>query len=202
MSDFWVSFLANLSADLLLAIALYIILTRPGERRKEKEAMLLGLGLLKNEIEVNIARCSEYVDVLKNPTRKINDLFPLRYRRSTWNSLKDSGFLGQLNDPQLAYYLFTMNEITFIANRNLRRFQLSFIDDPTKKTKILAKIAKNDGEHLLVVLAEVLKKLAHIKSVSVTPLEDVFDEDNDIEANRKTRKSIRKQKAKSAQAAI
>ncbi|MEW6027889.1 MAG: hypothetical protein AB1554_00245 [Chloroflexota bacterium] len=199
MSDFWVNFLANLSADFLLAIMLYIILTRPDERRKEKEAMLLGLGLLKNEIEVNAARCKEYIAALKIPTKKINDLFPLRYRRSTWNSLKDSGFLGQLNDPQLAYYLFTMNEITFIANRNLRRFQLSFIDDPGEKTKTLAQIARNDGEHLLVVLEEVLKQLAHIKSISVSPLEDAFEEDDDIEANRKTSKpkSARKPKAKS-----
>ena len=60
MSEFLISFLANLAADSILAVALYFILTQPSEKKKAQAAVSQSLGLIKAEALINISRASAF----------------------------------------------------------------------------------------------------------------------------------------------
>jgi len=178
MGDFMNNFLANLASDALFAIVIYIIITQPSERRKERAAFNQALGLLKAEAQVNRARANIYLKELAEPNDRVSELFPLRFMRGAWNALKESGALSRLNDAQLAYHLFRMNEIAYVANRNFRRYQLAFMEDTGGKHDVLAEIARKDSERLVVAIDEVLSRLEHIE-VSQFPVE-YFDDIEEI----------------------
>lgn len=164
MSDFWINFLANLAADALLAFAVYWIVQRPDEARKRQAIRNQALGLLKRETEVNLERAQRYVQFLDHSANALSGEFPLRYTRGAWNALKESGFLSNLDDPHLAYSLFRMNETALVANRNLRRLQLAFLEETGGDRELLARVARNDSARLLELLYRVLEHLQDIES--------------------------------------
>jgi hypothetical protein len=176
MSEFWVNFLANMASDVFLAAAIYLIVTRPGERRSERAMVNQALGLLKAEVKVNADRARGYAQALADPSKGIVALCPLRYTRGAWNALKESGFFSNLRDPHLAYYLFRMNEATLIANRNLRRFQLAYLEDTGGKRPLLAHTARDDSRRVLNAIEKVLEQLENVPLASY-PVEDPFELD-------------------------
>lgn len=173
MNEFWINFLANLAADALLAIAVYFIVTQPGEKKKAIEIKEQSLGLLKAEAQVNEKRARAYIEALNPPSPAIVSLFPLRYTRGAWNALKDSGFLANINDPVLSYYLFRMNESTLVANKNLRKIQLAYLKDTDENIELLAQVAKRDSEYLVTILTRVLAMLEKVKIPEIAA-NDIF----------------------------
>lgn len=173
MNAFLSDFLANLAADALLAIVVYLIVTQPGEKKKSEQRKRRALGLLKSEALINRDRARSYVSSLVDPTGIQTDLFPLRYTRGAWNSLRESGFLPELEDPELAYYLFRMNELGLVANKNLRRFELAHLESTGGRIDILAELARKNSEHFLRLLTIVLEKLEETEAVAIA--EGVFN---------------------------
>lgn len=173
INEFWINFLANLAADAILAVAIYYIITQPGEKKKEKRTREQSLGLLKAEMQVNEKRARKYIEALENPSPDIALLFPLRYTRGAWNALKDSGFLSNLEDAVLSYYLFRMNETTLVANKNLRKVQLYYLENTDEDIKLLAEIAKRDSEQLCSLLTQLLSMLQKVKIPKVAE-NDIF----------------------------
>jgi hypothetical protein len=178
MSDFGVNFLSNFLANLvsgaLLAFVIYWIVTRPDERKREQASLKQAIGLLKTEIDTNITRAKSYIQALGSPNAEIIALLPLRYTRGAWNALKESGFLPKLNDPKLIYYLLRANEATLVANRNLRKFELSHLEGKRETNALLAQTAQNDSIHLLKVLQGVSAVLEQEKVPKVF-LEETFE---------------------------
>ena len=156
MSEFWVNFLANLLADALLAIAVYYAITQPSEKKAKQAQVKQALGLLRMELQTNRLRAEKYIQVLNNRDSDLIALFPLRFTRGAWNAVKESNLLPQLNDARLVYYLLRMNELALVANKNLRRLQLSYLEDTGADRFLLAETAKRDCENFLEILLQVL----------------------------------------------
>lgn len=161
MNEFLVNFFANLAADALIGIAIYIAITQPGERRAAQTRLKQALGLLKAELETNAARANTYIEKIsasKDDTN-LEALFPLRFTRGAWNALKESGFLPQLNDARLVYYLLRANELTVVANRSLSKYRNAAPDD-IENIEALAEKARRDSQHLLEALRPLISILA------------------------------------------
>jgi type II secretory pathway component PulM len=159
-SDFHINLLSNVVSDLILAFILYWVLTQPQEKRAEKQRINDILGLLKAEIEKNLKRAEEYASAIGDPDIDVASLFPLRYTRGTWNTFKESGFIRHIKDLQLIHQLLEMNEATYTANRNIRRFQLAYLEPKDKDIHHLAENAVEDARQLSHVLSETLQRLA------------------------------------------
>jgi hypothetical protein len=191
MTDFWTGFLANLSSDALLAIALYFILTQPGERKRAAEAKTATLGLLKAELITNHSRARSYIKQLaridktlmkgrKNSARlAIADSFPLRFTRGAWNALREGGFLPGINNPFLVLSLFSVNERTVVANRTLRRFELVTLKNEPGDPRVFAKIAALDVKKLLTAQAQALSAMKDIEAGKTGPPVSDFDGQED-----------------------
>lgn len=171
VNEFWINFLANLAADALLAVAVYLIVTQPGEKRKSKQRQIHALGLLKSEAQINQARAESYIASLANPASIETTIFPLRYTRGAWNALRESGFISELEDPRLVYYLFRMNEIGLIANKNLRRLELAHLEKTGGKIIELAELSRKNSEQFLSALSRVLDGMQGIEVVTIEPPE-------------------------------
>jgi hypothetical protein len=167
MSEFWINFCANLASDALLAVAIYFIVTQPGEKRKYAARRDSALGLLKSEAEINRQRAVSYFDKLSLPDSVTTSAFPMRFTRGAWNALKETGLLAELDDPTLAYRLFRMNELAMIANRNLRRFELAHLEETGGKISELGELTRKDCANYLANLDAALSKLQGIESVQL-----------------------------------
>ena len=172
--NFFSNFTANILSDALLAIALFFIVTQPGEKKKKDIATEKSLGLLKAEAQVNFNRADAYSKALIKPSDELVTLFPLRYSRGAWNALKETDFFSNLHDPHLIYYLFRMNEATFVANRNLRKLQLALLDKKQKNLGFLVETAQKESEHVLNVLGNVVQMMDDIKLPEFA-IEDPFE---------------------------
>jgi hypothetical protein len=164
MSDFWINFLSNLLADALLAVAVYIIVTKPGEKRTEEQNFKQALSLLRTEIQINLERAKSYIKALDGQISKIDihDLIPMRFSRGAWNALKEINFLAQIYNAELVYYLLRMNETALVANKNLRKLELCFLEKSSGNKKLLAQTASEESEHLLKIfirVAEILDQM-------------------------------------------
>lgn len=160
MNEFFVNFFANLAADALIGIAVYIAITQPGERKSAQKRLGQALGLLKAELELNAVRATMYIEKLSAPKDDANleALFPLRFTRGAWNALKESGFLPQLNDARLVYYLLQANELTVVANRSLSKYRTAAPND--ENLGALVAKARRDSQHLLEALRPLISTLA------------------------------------------
>jgi len=158
MNEFLINFFANLAADALIGIAVYIAITQPSERRAAQERLRQALGLLKAELEINAARANTYIEKIStSKDASLEELFPLRFTRGAWNALKESGFLPQLNDARLVYYLLQANELTVVANRSLSKYRDAAPDD--EKIGAFAERARQDCQHLLEALTPLISIL-------------------------------------------
>jgi len=175
MNEFWINFLANISADTLLAIAIYIIVTQPSERQKQKRNRNQSMGLLKAEILVNHHRAKDYIKTLSVLKSDISELFPLRFSRGAWNALKDSGFLASIENPILSYLIFRMNESSLVANKDLRRYEIAIIDKNEYNLDKLTNIAINDTKSMLTILERIIPMLDYVK-VPAVEFEGLFPE--------------------------
>src|SRR3972149_5051292 len=119
--DFWTNFLANISADIIIAIAVFIAITSPSEKREAKERVRQGLGLLEAEMETNAGRAKSYLKILNGKAAGLKTLSPLRYTRGAWNAMKESGFLLQLKDAIMVYHLLRVNEALVVADASLHK---------------------------------------------------------------------------------
>ncbi len=167
MSDFWVSFLANISADGLIAAALYFLLTRPDEKRKARSTARQALALIRKETEQNRERASEYLAALGELTSgpmtedQYRSIFPLHFTRGAWNAMREGGFLPATEDPAIARSLFTMNELTTIANNNLRKLELVILGDSDANLHLMARTAHESIRLLIPTIEDSLVHLAH-----------------------------------------
>ena len=133
------------------------------------------LGLLKAEIQVNHKRARAYVRALTEPSETIVSLFPLRYSRGAWNALKEIGVFSDLDDARLKYYLFRMNEATLVANKNLRKLQLAYLEDTDEgNLDLLVETAQQETRLVLRVLDRVLQMLRDVP-VPDFAFEDPFE---------------------------
>lgn len=172
MEDFLVNFLANLAADALIGIILYIAITQPSEKRAARRRLRQALGLLKAELALNAARARSYIEKISvsGDELDIEALFPLRFTRGAWNALKESGFLPQINDPRLVYYLLRANEATFVANQHLAKFRSAVLGGD-KGIGVLAEKVRQDSEHLLEATSPLLSMLDKMDLPSFTQKE-------------------------------
>jgi hypothetical protein len=152
--DFWTNFLANITADIILAIAVFIAITRPSEKREAQEHVRQALGLLKAEMEVNDRRAKNYLQTLRGTAADLKALTPLRYTRGAWNALKEGGFLLQLKDAILVYHLLRVNEAIVVADASLHKVIIAVRDG--KGTRSLLQVAIKDNERLLKVFEPLL----------------------------------------------
>lgn len=164
MDKFGWSFLANLAAGALIAVVVYIIITRPGEKRKAKRRRLQALGLLKSEMEINANRVRLIASAISDG-REGELPCPLHFSRGAWNALRASGFIAELADPHLAYSLFRMNEICTYANNNLRLWERAYLEDESKRTKALRKTCLRNCESLDRNLADALHRMSGIEVI-------------------------------------
>ncbi len=185
MNEFLISFVANLAADALLAVAVYLIVTQPGEKRKSEQRRRRALGLLKSEAMVNRERARSYISDLVDPKSIQAESFPLRYTRGAWNALRESGFLAEAEDRELAYYLFRMNEFGLIANKNLRRLELAHLENTGGRITSLGELARRNSEHFSQLLTIVLERLEDIEAVTIddehSPLGEDESDDEDMD---------------------
>ncbi len=165
MDGFWISFLANLASDAILAIAIFVIVTQPGEKRKTRKRNRQSLGLLKAETEINKGRATAYLASLAELDDALPQLFPLRFTRGAWNSLRESGFLAGFEDPRLAYFLFRMNETGLVANKNLRRLELAYLEETGGNRRLIADTACANVALFAVLVDKVLALLQHVQPV-------------------------------------
>ncbi len=154
MDEFWMNFWSNLLADALIAVIVYYALDIPSERRRKREErarrasqIRQTLGLLRAELDVNRSRARSYIQAL-NRGSDLSELFPLRFTRGAWNAIKESNILPEISDTNLVYHLLRMNEAALIANKNLRKLQLAYIDGKKRKPT-LSEIARRDCENFL-----------------------------------------------------
>ena len=188
MSEFWINFFANLASDTLLAVAIYFIVTQPGEKRKSQEQRVRALGLLKSEAEINSHRATSYIANLTYPHEVKTAIFPMRFTRGAWNALREGGFIAELDDPTLAYDLFRMNEGGLIANKNLRRFELAHLEETGGKISDLGDLARKNCEIYRDMLGLVLNQLQAVATVHAGA--QAFSlEGEDVDARKMTRKS-------------
>lgn len=155
-SDFWTNFLANISADIIIAVAIYIALTRPIEKRETEARIKQALGMLKSEMIINSERAESHLKILNGSVTEYTKLSTLRYTRGVWNALKESGFLPQLKDPALVYHILRANEAIVIAEKSLHNFIIA--DRDQKPTQSLSMRAAADNQ----VLIEVIKPLINL----------------------------------------
>lgn len=154
VADFWTNFLANIFADALIAIAVFIAITRPGEKKEVQERIRQALGLLKAEMETNATRARCYLKTLSGTAADLKTLSPLQYTRGAWNALKESGFLPQLKDTMLVYHLLRVNEAIVVADASLHRVLVAVRN--RKGTRSLVQAAIRDNERLLRVFDPLL----------------------------------------------
>jgi hypothetical protein len=140
--------------DIIIAIAVFIAITRPNEKIEARARVRQALGLLKAEMETNATRARHYNQTLGDKDADLKTLSRLRYTRGAWNALKESGFLPQLNDAQLVYHLLRVNETLVVADSSLYKVLIAVRD--RKGTRSLVQIAKHDTERLLKVLEPLL----------------------------------------------
>jgi hypothetical protein len=164
MNEFWLNFLSNLAADALLAVAVYVIVTKPGKKRTEEQNFKQALSLLRTEIQINLERAKLYIQTLDGQISKIDihNLIPLRFSRGAWNALKEINFLAQIHNAELVYYLLRMNETALVANKNLRKLELCFLEKSSGNKKLLAQTSREESEHLLKIfmrVAEILDQM-------------------------------------------
>ena len=179
MSDFWVNFFANITADGLIAIGLYFVLTRPDERRNARCVALQALGLIRTETQLNRDRATTYLSALTKSIRRprgatINeaqyrDMFPLHFTRGAWNAMREGGFLPATEDPTIPHSLFTMNELATIANNNLRKLELVLLGESEANLNLMARTAHESVKLLVPALDDVLAKLAAVGIPDPTP---------------------------------
>ena len=188
MDEFLVNFYANLAADAILApiiaIIIYYLVTKPGEKKKDAESFKRALVLLQTEIDINMERAQKYVQALNSPIDDINSLSPMRYTRGAWNALKESGFLPKLNNPELVHHLLRMNETALVANKNLRKLQLAYLEKTKRKKPLLAAVAKKESTQLLSLYSQVASSLdqMNLPSFEVEYIdEDEIPEEEELE---------------------
>ena len=176
MNEFLINFFANLAADALIGIAVYIAITQPSERKIAQKRLEQALGLLKAELEINATRANTYIEKISasKDDASLEALFPLRFTRGAWNALKESGFLPQVNDARLVYYLLRANELIVVANRSLSKYRNAAPDDENIGT--IVEKARRDSQHLL----EALRPLISLLSKMDLPLfsrEEIYEAD-------------------------
>ena len=165
MGGLWSGFFANLFSDALLGVAVFVMITRPGERRRASTRRMQALGLLKTEIETNRSRVRSIQHAIKSGGEAELDC-PMHFTRGAWLALRDAGFISELDDPQLAYLMFRMNEITSEANTNLRIWYRAGFGDKSKRTEGLREVCLGNLDFLAPAMDVVLMKLAHVRTVS------------------------------------
>lgn len=182
LNEFLINFSANLLADAILAYVIYRIITQPTAKKKEDENFGQALALLRTEIKINSERANDYIIALDEPIKDINSLTPLRFSRGAWNALKESDFLPKLNNAELVYNLLRMNETALVANKNLRRLQLAYLEKTKVDKKQLAELAIKESKHLLDIFSHVASILDQMNLPSfamVDPLneDEIYEED-------------------------
>jgi hypothetical protein len=177
LNEFFVNFSANLAADILIGIAVYLAITQPGEKKAAQKRLEQALGLLKAELEINAARANAYIEKISVYKDDVNldTLFPFRFTRGAWNALKESGFLPQLNDARLVYHLLQANELTVVANRSLSKYRNALPDDNENIVAITEK-ARRDCQHLLLALKPLISILAKM-DLPLFSREEIYEAD-------------------------
>ena len=180
MDSFWSSFLANLLADALMAVTIYLIITQPGEKRRAVKRRLQALGLLKSEVETNLTRVRVIAESI-NFSHEDDLRCPLRFTRGAWNALRDSGFISERDDPRLAYSLFRMNEINMVATDNLRLlWERANLEDESKRTNSLRNTCLRNCKSLEIALVDVLQRMSGVQAITFDyKLDDGCRHDND-----------------------
>ena len=167
MEGFWSNFLANFFSDILLAVAVYLILTKPGEKKRATRRRLHALGLLKTEVETNRDRIHLIAKAIEH-SEEDKITHPFHFTRGAWNALMESGFMSELDDPILAYRLFHMNEICVVANNNLRLWERAYIlKNDGKATEALRIECLRNCASLRPSMDAVLNGLSDVKAVSI-----------------------------------
>jgi hypothetical protein len=144
--EFWTGLSANVISDILLGAIIFLAVTQPGDKKKQKQRLASALGLLKLEMETNCDRANSYETNVNGREENLDELYPLRFTRGAWNALRESNFLPHLDDPFLVYHLLRMNEVTVVANNNLSKYRsaLAKKEDAT----LLSERVKKDSHQL------------------------------------------------------
>lgn len=185
-TSFWENALGGLFSSAFFAVVVSVVvyraITRPRERKAAEERKLQLLGMLKSEMETNLERvkkCIEllepiedvdskslpekimmwkFSDVTQEQARALGAAMPRKYTRGVWNALKEDGFITQLDDPQLVFYLLRTNEAMVVADSSRRTLRTALLKGETD-IDAPAHVALVDGKNLLTGLEKVLTLL-------------------------------------------
>lgn len=161
MSEFWSSFLSNFISSAIVAIAFYIAITQQVEKKQQETQVKQALGMLKTELEINFKRAKTYLQEIQSV--KETGVVPtarLRYTRGVWNALKENGFLLQLTDPRLVYYLLRANETIVVADNSLYKLRNANPEDGNLPS--LIERAQQDCSRLLHALNTALSLFSNM----------------------------------------
>ena len=200
-SDWFLSFSAEIVANVVLAIVLYLAITNPREQRRVRKRKSQLLGMLKSEIETNRSRVNTLITLLepiedidgkpfleKLRLRKFTDIteeegqllgqaLPRKYTRGVWNALKEDGFITQLEDPLLVFYLLRANEALVVAESSRKALRDKLLKGETD-IDADARRALFDSKNLRHALGKVLEILGKAKFEEFISGEIPIDEDN------------------------
>ena len=171
-SDFWINFISNAVSGGIIGLLLYVAITRPDEQKAKKQRLKQALGILKTELEINRDRAIKYSVWLKDQQENLESLYPLRFTRGAWNSLKESGFLPQVEDAKIVYMLLRINELLVVANNSLIKVRNAWAEKDHKKLKIYAQKAEWECAQFLGQISPMLEILTSMKLPTVELVED------------------------------
>ena len=110
-SDFWVGFFANLTADFIIGIILFFILTNLPEKRKGNEILAIGLANFHEEITLNQEkRIPRLIDELKSLPGGVIHNPQFMLAQNAWESLKETGLLSKIKNVKLVHNIFRLEE--------------------------------------------------------------------------------------------
>jgi hypothetical protein len=179
--DFWSNFISNAASSAVIGFVLYLIITRPDEKRARRERRNQALAMLKIEFEINMERAKLYGKALQKPAGDFGPLYPLRFTRGAWNALKESGFLPQLEDVEFVYEMLRVNEIITTANNKLVKVRNSKSENQRTKLHTYAKQVVKECKQIETSLIPILHKLAamNLPNVDIPDLQDSDDDESE-----------------------
>jgi len=119
-TDFYVGFLGNLGADLIVGVILFILLTNIPEKKKEKENLKIGMGLYFDELIINKKRLGEIQKYLENLNTNEPISTPFSLAHAAWEMIQEARLLTKVKNTRLVHHIFQLQEKISESNNELK----------------------------------------------------------------------------------
>jgi hypothetical protein len=110
-SEFWIGFYSNLTADLIIGIILYFLLTNLPKKRRDRVNLTMGLANLRDELKINQEkRIPMLIMELKNVPAGVIENHQFMLAQNAWESLKTTGLVSKIKNVKLVHNIFQLEE--------------------------------------------------------------------------------------------